>query len=128
MTVDASVSRTSYPSSSRTYLADGRGVAWTALAPNGFRLAIDAELVAQRVPPAVVRRARLTEPVEPVDFWRRWTQAEVLAKLLDVPILLWVRTHRLVAPTELDASVALRTVLYDDLVITFGLAREGAAD
>ena len=119
--VGPQVDRSSYPGAARCYLADGRGVAWNPSDTNGFRLAIDAELIAQRIPPSVVRRARLTEPVEPLDFWRRWTQAEVLAKLLDVPILMWVRQHGLDVPDLVGESIALRTVVHDDLVLTYGL-------
>ncbi|MDF8262940.1 hypothetical protein [Luteipulveratus flavus] len=119
--VGVDVDRDTHPDAARSYLADGRGVAWDPPGRGGCRLAVDAELAAQRVPGAVVRRARLTEPVEPQDFWARWTRAEVLAKLLDVPILLWVREHGLLVPDLGAEAVAWRTYAWEDLVVTFAV-------
>lgn len=127
LAIGEDVHRASYPDAARCYLADRRGVAWTALSPNGSRLAVDAELIDQRIPPAVLQRAHLSlDDVDAREVWRRWTQAEVVAKLRDIPILMWLREYRLTMPLDVDADgpIALRTVDHDGLIVTFGILSE----
>jgi hypothetical protein len=86
---------------SRAHLADGRVVTWRA-AHRDLRghVAIDAELAAQKPPAALMRRFG---PLDYRQFWTRWTQVEVACKLLDVPVVVWLRRHGLDAtPAQID--------------------------
>ena len=103
----------------RSYLADGRLVRWRPSAPAGLRVAVDAELAEQPVPPALARRFGASEPS---DFWTRWTRVEVCCKLLDIPVLEWLTTRGLDADV---AEVALHTQALDGVVVTCGLLRGG---
>ncbi len=76
----------------RSYLADGRTVVWEPPPEVPRRIAVDAELADQAVPRALGARF----PAEAADaraWWRSWTRAETLAKLADVPILVWLTRH-----------------------------------
>lgn len=102
----------------RTYLADGRRICWHREAPEGWLLAVDAELTTQPVPPSLGNRIATTSPA---DFWRAWTRTEVVCKLLDVPVLVWLTLHGFhVEPP----GVPLRTlVVGDGLVVSVGMRR-----
>lgn len=108
----------------RSYLADGRLVSWAPPGHPDLRWAIDAELADQPVPPALARRCGCADPAL---FWPCWTRAEVSAKLLDIPILVWVRRYGL-APDAGDGAgrgpdygvLALRTSGHEGLVVTYG--------
>lgn len=123
LVVGTGVDRATYPFAARSHLSDGRAVAWTAPSPRGCRLAVDAELLGQRVPPVLLRRAGVAADLPERDVWRQWTRAETVAKLLDVPILLWVREHGLTVPAGAgdEAPLALRTVEHAGLVVTMGI-------
>jgi hypothetical protein len=111
----------------RSYLADGRLVQWrppgtdcgrsVADGTETLRWAVDAEIAAQPVPPTLAAR---TGVVEPAEFWPRWTAVEVAAKLLDVPVIMWLAEHGLCADAAADDGVVLRTAYRADLVITAG--------
>lgn len=92
----ADVSAETRPDASRTYLADGSGMAWKVPEGLGGRgvFVIDAEIVAP-VRASLVRRYGVTDPDE---FAALWTRAECLAKLTDVPIITWLQRHRLEVP------------------------------
>jgi hypothetical protein len=106
----------------RSHLADGRGVAW--LVPDALvgRAAIDAELATQRVPGKVAKRARSTDPAV---VWPRWTQCEVTAKLLGLPVLSWLEWPGLIVPGEFARQVRFEQVRLDDVLVCCGL-RKGA--
>jgi len=96
----------------RSYLADGTLVQWRPpidARPDVMRWAVDAEIGTQAVPRALADRTGVRQPER---FWPRWTAIEVTAKLLDVPIVMWLAEH---GPTHgpQDHAVA-------DLVITVG--------
>lgn len=77
-------------------------------------MAVDAEHADAPVPEALARR------LGPADFWPRWTRAECLAKLADVPMVLWWRWHGLGVPS---GTVAVwRTLRVADLVVTVAFA------
>jgi hypothetical protein len=101
--------------SPRTYLADGRRICWHRQAPDGWRLAVDAERASQPVPPSLGNRVATTSPS---DFWPAWTRTEVVCKLLDVPVLVWLTLHGLHSEPP---AVQLHTVVTaDGLVVTVG--------
>lgn len=95
----------------RTYLPDGRGVVWTASPRPEIARAVDAEPAYAHVSPRLVRRVGSEDPGI---VWPLWTQAEVVAKLLDLPVLSWLAWPGLVVPAPLLAQVALRTLLLPD--------------
>lgn len=74
----------------RSYLADGRVVRWSA--PDDGLWAIDAEIAAQAVPPALARGTGIRDPEV---FWPQWTMLETICKLLDEPVHLRLRRHGL---------------------------------
>ncbi|WP_329008244.1 hypothetical protein OG271_21680 [Micromonospora rifamycinica] len=98
----------------RSHLDDGRCVGWHGPVASGWRVAIDAERAAAEVPPALAAR------FGPVDFWSRWTRAECLCKLADVPVAAWWRRHGLAVPPHTRA--VWRTLQLTDLVITVAFA------
>ena len=103
-------------------VADGRQLCWRPSKLRSASFAVDAEIITQPVPPAL--RARLAAAVETAEFWRRWTRAEVCAKLFDVPIVVWVRRHGLPdqSLTRLGGQrVHLVTTAVDDLAVTYGM-------
>ena len=76
----------------RSYLPDGRCVAWVGPVAPGTAIAVDAELVDVPVPTALARRFGVD------GFWRRWTRAECAAKLCGIPMATWVQRHGLDDP------------------------------
>ncbi|WP_422756887.1 hypothetical protein [Micromonospora sp. WMMD708] len=98
----------------RSHLDDGRCVGWYGPTAPGWRVAIDAERAAAEVPPALAAR------FGPVDFWARWTRAESLCKLAEVPVAAWWRRHGLSVPPH--AGAVWRTLRLADLVITVAFA------
>lgn len=100
--------------SARSYLVDGRCVGWYGPAPDGWAVAIDAEVATAQVP------ERLAERFGTDRFWERWTRAESLCKLADTPIVMWTREHGLDSP---PGSLAVwRTVRLGDLVVSVAMA------
>ncbi|XVX19320.1 hypothetical protein ACQP1U_13500 [Actinomycetota bacterium] len=104
-------------------VADGRRLCWVPALDAGERVALDAEVAAQAVPPLLARRWAITDPAV---FWPRWTLAEVIAKVTDVPILVTL----LSGPPDPSAAVATDAGMVDhltweidDLVVTAGLLR-----
>lgn len=97
----------------RSHLDDGRCVGWYGPTA-GWRVAVDAERVAADVPPALARRFGAA------DFWARWTRAECLCKLADVPMATWWRRYGLVVPAGTGAL--WRTLRLADLVVTVAFA------
>lgn len=98
----------------RSYLGDGRRVSWSPLRTADTLIAVDAELTHQQVPRSLGHRFGADDPL---DFWRRWTTNEVAAKLLDVPILLWLARYGL--PFQVR-GVTTKTFQIDDVVISCG--------
>ena len=98
----------------RSHLDDGRCVGWYGPTTPGWRVAIDAERAAAAVPPALAAR------FGPADFWARWTRAESLCKLAEVPVAAWWRRHGLAVPPHTRA--VWRTLRLADLVITVAFA------
>ncbi|KUJ49123.1 hypothetical protein ADL17_09215 [Micromonospora maris] len=94
----------------RSYLDDGRCLGWYAPPVPRWRVAIDAERVGAPVPTALARRFGTGE------FWARWTRAECLAKLTDVPMAIWWQRHGLEVPPRIDWL--WRTLTLADLVVT----------
>ena len=99
----------------RSHLADGRVVCWSTPVPGGLRLAVDAEVSNQPVPPALAHRFGLADPRL---FWPAWTAAEVSCKLRDVPILIWLRDRGLTP----DPAIRTRTLRIADITVTYGVA------
>jgi|GEM_PF-2354298 hypothetical protein len=104
----------------RSHLADGRVVCWSASVPRGLRLAVDAEISDQPVPPALAYRFDL---VDPHRFWAAWTAVEVSCKLRDVPILTWLKRRGLTP----DPAIRTRTLRIADITVTCGAADLGHA-
>ncbi|MGC5662397.1 hypothetical protein ACN261_18670 [Micromonospora sp. WMMD723] len=98
----------------RSHLDDGRCVGWYGPAAPGWRVAIDAERATAEVPPALAAR------FGPADFWARWTRAESLCKLAEVPVAAWWRRHGLAVPPHTRA--VWRTLRLADLVVTIAFA------
>lgn len=71
-------------------LADGRTLCWRPPDHSGRGHAVDGELASRVVAPALARRL---PPGGRADPWGWWTRAEVCAKLLDVPVVVWVSTR-----------------------------------
>lgn len=94
-----------------SWSADGRRVCWRTTHESA---AVDVEQWTAAVPEALARRW----PLPRTEFWAAWTRAEVHAKLLDTPILTWVRTHGLDAPDP--SGVRTWTQRVDDLLVTCG--------
>jgi hypothetical protein len=98
----------------RSHLADGRFVSWSAAAPHGLQLAVDAEISNQTVPPALAHRFGIMDPHW---FWPAWTAVEVSCKLRDVPILTWLSDRGLTP----DPQILMRTFRLADLTVTCGV-------
>ena len=108
--------RTDEPGSvTNSHLADGRRLGWHGPVPAGGALAIDAEITAAPVPPALARRFGTDR------FWARWTRAEALCKLADLPMLAWVGHRGLDSPDP--PGVRCRTLLLADLTVTVAIAK-----
>jgi hypothetical protein len=97
-----------------SHLADGRRLGWHGPVPPGHALTIDAEITAAPVPPMLARRFGTDR------FWERWTRAEALCKLADVPMLAWMSTIGLDSPDP--PGVRCRTLAMNDLTATVALA------
>ncbi|WP_328989152.1 hypothetical protein OG394_23265 [Kribbella sp. NBC_01245] len=80
----------------RSHLPDFRCVGWYGEPPAGWTVVIDAEYADQVVPAPLARRFGET------DFWPRWTRAECLCKLADVPMLAWWPEHGLDVPASFE--------------------------
>lgn len=76
----------------RSHLADFRCVGWYGEMPDGCTVVIDAEYSAADVPGPLAARFGTD------GFWERWTRAECLCKLADVPMLAWWPAHGLDVP------------------------------
>ncbi|MBX7268085.1 hypothetical protein KIF24_19955 [Micromonospora sp. Llam7] len=98
----------------RSHLDDGRCVGWYAPPVPGWRVAIDAERADAPLPSALVHRFGAT------DFWARWTRAECLSKLADVPVAAWWHRHGLEVPP--GTPWLWRTLTVADLVVTVAFA------
>lgn len=85
-------------------LADGRTVCWFAPRSPGARYAVDAELAEQPVTTALARRLPDQGRIDP---WGWWTRAEVCAKLLDVPIIVWLARHGWPGPGTVPVPAGL---------------------
>jgi hypothetical protein len=95
----------------RSYVADGRCVVWAPPGGGPARLAVDAEIAAQPVPPALARRSGITDPAV---FWPLWTSTEVSCKIAGVSLARWLQRHGLQADEGLD----IRTFTVADLVVS----------
>lgn len=122
------VSASTHPDAARTYLSDGTGMAW--LVPENVRgsggFVIDAEIPVG-VRRSLVRRYGIDDPAE---FAQRWTRAEALAKLDDLPIITWISRHGLDVPDHVSQLVSVgemswKTVGYNDTVLTFAVRVRG---
>ena len=102
----------------RSYLADGRVVRWRPRVLSPLRIAVDAELADQSVPPALERRFGVADPRK---FWTQWTRVEVCCKLLDVPVLQWLAIRGLASDVP---EIAMHTQTLDGLVVTCGFLRD----
>jgi hypothetical protein len=78
----------------RSHLADFRCVGWYGEVPDGWTVVIDAEYAGAAVPGPLADRFGTD------GFWERWTRAECLCKLADVPMLAWWPAHGLDVPAE----------------------------
>ena len=96
----------------RSYLPEGRCVAWVGPVPSGTAIAIDAELVDVPVPAALARRFGVD------GFWRRWTRAECAAKLSDIPMATWVHRHGLDAPAPFTYTTVSAERITPNLLVS----------
>ncbi|BDZ58894.1 hypothetical protein FB554_2090 [Barrientosiimonas humi] len=114
--------RDTHPRLPRSYLADGRVVAWDVTPPPGWSVAVDAELEGQQLSDLVRRRAGLPVGTGQAQTLVAWTQAEVMAKLLDVPILLRLKEFGLgLADLGEHEPVALHSWAMHGLILTVGV-------
>ena len=121
-----------------SYLPDGRVVCWVAPLPGAepagiqpagagvptLRYAVDAELV-DRAPPAhVAGRWGVTGDT----FWRLWCATEVVAKIVDRPIITFVTGEPVrLSPHVVEGwRVHWLTVRADEVLVALGIGR--AAD
>lgn len=86
----------------------------------GHRHAVDAEILGQPVPRALARRAA---GLPPERVWWLWTRAEARAKVLDVPILVWISRVDWLADAAHPSGgaydeTAVLTRHLDDLVVS----------
>ncbi|GAB3578495.1 hypothetical protein [Calidifontibacter terrae] len=114
------VSGETFPGTARSYLADGRGIAWKAPATDGCALAIDAELADQPVSPMLAQR---TKSFDPEVVWPLWTACEAAAKALDLPVLSWLNWPGLKVPDDVAQRVLLKWERRDDVLLCYGVAR-----
>ena len=98
----------------RSHLPDFRCVGWYAVPPAGWSVVIDAEYADQPVPAPLARRFGVEE------FWQRWTRAECLCKLADVPMLAWWPEYGLDVPA--DFTGRWRTLELGPLIVSVALA------
>lgn len=87
-------------------------------------MAVDAEHADQVLPPHVRARSGLAEDGPGERALAAWTQAEVMAKITDTPILLRLRTLGLGLPDlgEYD-PIALMTYAHGGIIATVGTRR-----
>lgn len=105
----------------RSYLADGTRITWQVEAPDGWRVAVDAEHADQVLPPHVRARSGLAEDESGERALAGWTQAEVMAKITDTPILLRLRTFGLgLADLGEYVPIALMTYAHEGIIATVG--------
>lgn len=97
----------------RSHLDDGRVAVWDPPLPPHVLRAVDAER-RRRVPEHLVR-APVVEGAE--DFWVAWTRLEVIAKLLDHPVVTLLRE----LPPHAD--LALRSFALGNVAVTVGVRR-----
>lgn len=101
----------------RSHLGDGRSV-WLEEGEGGsHRWAVDAE-IERVVPPALAARFGVDR------FWERWTRAECVSKLTDVPVVVLLRRHGLDVPVP--DGVGLRTDHVLGLVVSTARVGPGA--
>ncbi|TWD81083.1 hypothetical protein FB561_2187 [Kribbella amoyensis] len=106
----------------RAHLPDFRAVGWYGVPPAGWSVAIDAEYADQVIPAPLVRR------FGPDRFWERWTRAECLCKLADLPMLAWWPVHGLDVPPDFAGvwrTLQLEPAEADEvrrLIVTIALA------
>jgi hypothetical protein len=107
------------PGCVRSYLSDGRLVQWRppCLRQDAIRWAIDAEIADQPVPAALAARTGISDPA---GFWPAWTAAEVAAKLLDVPMVMWLAAHGLSAQAAADRGVTGHAFTWSGLAVAIG--------
>jgi len=96
----------------RSYLPDGRCVAWVGPVPPGTAIAIDAELVDVPVPTALGQRFGID------GFWHRWTRAECAAKLSGTAMATWVHRHGLDAPARFSYTTVNARRLAPNLLVS----------
>lgn len=106
----------------RSHLPDGRAVAWHVPEALVGRAAIDAELRAHPVNGSLARRVHSTDPAV---VWPRWTECEVTAKLLGLPVLSWLAWPGLIVPGDLARQVRVTFVPVDDVLVCCGLRVRG---
>ncbi|WP_431841914.1 hypothetical protein [Calidifontibacter indicus] len=108
-----------FPGTARSYLADGRGVAWQIPQRDDVAFAIDAEIADQPVSAMLGRRAR---SMDPAVVWPLWTGCEAAAKALDLPVLSWLNWPGLRLPADIADKVSLRWETLDDILVCYGVA------
>ncbi|WP_265447727.1 hypothetical protein [Flexivirga meconopsidis] len=102
----------------RSHLADGRGVVWDPVLPQGYCAAIDAEIATQ---PVSRRLARRVGTDDPAIVWPRWTHCEVVAKLMGLPVLSWLGWDRLQPPDAVAGQVDTAYVRLGDVLVCCGV-------
>lgn len=105
------------PGWERSYLADKRLVQWRPPTCVGTRWAVDAEIADQPVPRVLAKRTGIHQPAA---FWPAWTAAEIAAKILDVPMVMWLSEHGLSPRAAADLDVVWRTFAWSGLVVSLG--------
>ena len=78
----------------RSHLPDFACVGWYGELSPGWTVTIDAEYADAVVPDPLAARFGTDR------FWERWTRAECLCKLADVPMLAWWPAHGLDVPAD----------------------------
>jgi hypothetical protein len=101
----------------RSHLPDFRCVGWYAEPPPGWSVTIDAEYADQVVPEPLARRFGVDR------FGERWTRAECLCKLADVPMLAWWPAHGLDVPADFGGRWRTLTLpsAAGDLIVSVAL-------
>lgn len=102
----------------RSHLPDFGCVGWYAEPPPGWSVTIDAEYADQPIPEPLARRFGVER------FWERWTRAECLCKLADIPMLAWWPAHGLEVPADFDGE--WRTLALGPLIVSVALAPKQA--
>jgi hypothetical protein len=108
----------------RSHLADFRCVGWYGSVPEGCTVVIDAEYAGAAVPGPLAGRFGTD------GFWERWTRAECLCKLADVPMLAWWPAHGLDVPADFTGdwrTLRLPTET-GELVVSVAIEADSAVD